>query len=83
MGYCIQYLKQKDEKKLFEIYVTDALKIIADNTAKMGHGGMAIKERYIDMLNSRKAPKKPVESADSIVNRIKSKLGAMGKRGRK
>lgn len=46
---------------IYQVYITDALKVIAENTAKFG-GGSAITKRYFDMIDDRKPePEKPVE----------------------
>lgn len=58
------------------MYVTDALKLIAENTAKMG-GGSYVKARYYDVLH----PKPPeTRTADEVIAQIANKLkgGAVG-----
>ena len=59
------------------IYITDALKIIADNTARSGRGGFTIKSRYVDLLNEGKPLNKPKENANTIIDRMKQRLNAM------
>lgn len=65
--HCISTLKSNNEKKSLEIYVTDALMAIADNTTHLvGHSGVVdygrtIKTRWIDLIE----PPKPEEPEDN------------------
>nr|DAI29740.1 MAG TPA: hypothetical protein [Caudoviricetes sp.] len=51
-------------------YITDSLKIIAENIANIG-GGKTMSARYTDIINP-----KPVDdrTADEIISSIKNKL---------
>lgn len=51
--------RREQEKRAYQIYVTDALKII---------GGLNV--RYVDILQ----PKQPEETPEEIIERIKRKL---------
>lgn len=59
------YKNQKEE--IYKIYVTDCLKIIAQNTANFS-GGNVIKSRYSDLIQPQKnnIPKK--SSAEILAN---------------
>lgn len=46
-------LKQKADEQVFRIYVSDSLKIIGENTAKMS-GGNYLQVRYIEMITPKK-----------------------------
>lgn len=72
------YLREKQDKRLLEIYVTDALKIISENTAKMVSEGVALNARYVDWVKQLKASKEPTESSETIINRIKDRINALG-----
>lgn len=72
------YLREKQDKRLLEIYVTDALKIISENTAKMVPEGVALNARYVDWVKQLKASKEPTESSEMIINRIKDRINALG-----
>lgn len=72
------YLREKQDKRLLEIYVTDALKIISENTAKMVSEGVALNARYVDWVKQLKASKEPTESSEMIINRIKDRINALG-----
>lgn len=66
----------KNERRLYEIYVTDALKAITENTAKM-YGGSSLKLRYVDLLeNSNK--QEETRTAEDIISNIKNKINKMG-----
>ncbi len=54
--------------------------MIVENTAKMGQGGVVLKDRYIDLIKRKNPVKGQNESAEAIKNRIKGKLNAIGKR---
>lgn len=66
----------KNERRLYEVYVTDALKAITENTAKM-YGGSSLKLRYADLLeNSNK--QEETRTAEDIISNIKNKINKMG-----
>ena len=72
-GYVIDCVlsafSQKQKERVFKAYVTDCLKHIAENTAKMGGGGY-ITARFDDLLNK---PTKEHKKGE-IAKKIKSKL---------
>lgn len=74
------YLREKQDKRLLEIYVTDALKIISENTSKMVSEGIALNTRYVDWVKQLKASKEPTESSEMIINRIKDRINALGEK---
>lgn len=78
LDHCNNYLRQKYEKRAYDVYVTDALKVIADNTAKTAHGGgYSIRNRFAEMVRIDKQSVKRADDAGNIINRIKGKLNAM------
>lgn len=52
------------------MYVTDALRIIGENTAKYA-GGSYLKARWTDIIHP---PKEETRTADEIIERMKKKL---------
>lgn len=70
------------ENAVYRTYVTDTLKIIAENTAKSVNprlgGGYAPTKRYYEILNP-----KPVETrtADDVTAHMKSRLSALQEGG--
>ena len=67
-------LKKQAKEKAYRIYVTDALKAIAENTAKYA-GGSYMKARYYDAENP-----KPVETrtGNEIIAQMKAKIARIG-----
>ena len=45
--------KREQEEKAYRVYVTDALRLTVENTAKFA-GGNYIKARYIDIIEPKK-----------------------------
>ena len=72
--HCISFFHRENEKRLYAIYLTDALKMIVLNTSKQGCG--TITERYADLLHKMdtKTPEKQ-ETEEEIISRLKKKLG--------
>lgn len=56
--------------------------MIVENTARMGQGGVILKDRYINLIKRKNPVKGQNESAEAIKNRIKEKLNAIGKRAK-
>ena len=74
-----------NERRLFEIYVTDALKAIADNTARaLMRDGITMSKRYADLLQESEAQRtertqeEETRTAAEIINNIKTKLNKLG-----
>ena len=74
IGYVIEHyiaFFQKEQKdKAYRLYVTDALKIITENTAKL-NGGTYLTGRYAEMIEPRK---EETRTAEEIIDTIKEKL---------
>lgn len=71
--FCISLFKQEQEEKATKIYYAECLRIISENTAKMG-GGSYIQAKLADILDP-----KPVDnrSANEIIQGIKDKIEQM------
>ena len=52
MRYCLARYRERETGRAYQIYVTDALRIIAENTAKYAGGGY-IKARYADIIDPK------------------------------
>ena len=64
-------------QEIYKIYVSDALRIIAENTAKFS-GGSYLKKRYIDLIGDDKNNKnKNLEnkSAREIIDKVVNDSG--------
>lgn len=70
--YINQHIKKFFKQKALITYITDGVKILAENTARIG-GGNVMNMRFIDIF-------KPQIEQDSnvIINRISMKLKQMG-----
>ena len=67
---CISLFQKEQEEKAVKIYYAECLRIMAENTAKIG-GGSYIEAKLQDILDQ-----KPVDNrtADDIIDGITSKL---------
>ena len=67
---CISLFQKEKEEKAVKIYYAECLRIMTENTAKMG-GGSYIQAKLQDILDP-----KPVENrtADEIIEGIRKKL---------
>lgn len=75
MGYCLARYEQEQERKAYRIYVTDALRVIGENTARYAGGGY-IAERFADVLD-RKPPDR--RSLEEITAEIVARCGLVVK----
>lgn len=67
-------LKKQRREKAYRVYVTDALKIITENTAKYASGNY-MKVRYLDFED----PKPPeTRTSDEIISQMKMKIARIG-----
>ena len=75
IDYCIAFAKREIKRKNFEIYVTDALKIITENTAKQV-GGAYLQHRYYDVITEAESTgeEKEERTAEDIISNVKNKL---------
>lgn len=83
IDHCVSRLNLEAEEQLYRTYITDSLKIIMENTARLVKEGKVIPSRYVDILNSMKNPDpqnvvEEQKSADMIISNIKNKLNALG-----
>ena len=67
---CISLFQKEQEKKAVKIYYAECLRIMTENTAKMG-GGSYIQAKLQDIIDP-----KPVENrtSDEIIEGIRKKL---------
>lgn len=75
VDHCIAAFLEKQKQKLYQIYVTDSLKLISENTANFG-GGQSPERRYADIIESIENPK-PEVTAEEVIYDIRSKLANM------
>ena len=60
MGYCAARFVEWARAEAYRIYVTDALRIVAENTARFASGNY-IKARYVDMIEPKKQDNRTCE----------------------
>lgn len=66
--HAVAFYNERQRKEALHIYITDALKVIAENTARFA-GGAVINVRYHDILHPP-----PVQSAEDVRARIRAKF---------
>lgn len=71
---CINNYNNAQRKEAYDIYVTDSLRIIAENTAKFA-GGSYLKMRYADIIEPENEVVEDDRSAQEIVDDIVSRAG--------
>lgn len=74
IDHCVSAFFERQEEKIYRVYVTDALKAICENTANFA-GGSVIKARYHDLIDrTPKQPQNDEEQAHEIIKRISEGL---------
>lgn len=71
---CINNYNNAQKKEAYDIYVTDVLRIISENTAKFA-GGNYVKMRYIDVITPKPKKIEDDRTAEEIVNDIATRAG--------
>ena len=72
--HCISAFKKYQLDKAYRIYVTDSLKGIVENTARI-NGGVNLTLRYVDIINPLDGVReKTARSAGDVVSRIRKKF---------
>lgn len=71
MDYCIALLRKENRELALQVYLTDALKHISENTAKMV-GGSYMAHRFADVLFPQE---KPQQTSEQVIDKIRKKLG--------
>lgn len=77
--HCIAALDDLRKKTTFEVYVTDCLKAISENSAGGQNRGY-MKTRYVELIRDDFKPKKE-HTAEEVKENILSKLKAMTEGG--
>ena len=67
LRYCVARLNEREKTEAYRIYVTDALRVVSENTARYAGGGY-IKARYADIIEPKKQDNRTCEeiTADII-----------------
>lgn len=69
-------MKKEAKNKIYRSYLTECLKLIVSNTAKIG-GGTVIKKSYNDIIAKIENTEKPElkQNADQIVSKVIARGG--------
>lgn len=70
IDHCISCFHKEQKKKLHDVYVTDVLRLISENTAKTV-GGSYMKVRYLDLIDPKK---EETRTANEVIDNIRNKL---------
>lgn len=70
MRYVMARYESERRDMAYRIYITDALRIISENTAKLGGGGY-IKARFLDIIDPTPADER---THDEVVDHIRGCL---------
>ena len=82
--HCVSERLKQDKEKLYRAYVTDALKIIAENTThyqgaeEMFDYGSTLNARWIDVLEPQKEEPTDDRSCEEIVDDIWERIRGTG-----
>lgn len=79
--HCISHLKQISKDEAYRIYITDALKAIADNTGKLVKDGVGMRKRFSDFISESadESDKDAEKEAQKIKDHMKNVLAKLGK----
>lgn len=70
MRYAVSKINSRQRDTAYRVYVTDALKFIAENTARYAGGGY-MKARYEDLIHPKP---EDTRTAEEIIEHMKKKL---------
>ena len=74
IGYVIEhyiaYFQKEQREKAYQVYITDALRIITENTAK-ANGGHYLQVRYAELIEPKK---EETRTANEVITDLKDKL---------
>lgn len=73
VDHCVSLFNNKAKERLYQTYITDTLKCLNDNLAKV-IGGTSIKARYYDLLEAG-SQKESEKTGDEIALEIIRKAG--------
>lgn len=74
--YLLQRIEDEQRTQIYQIYVTDALRAICENTARFG-GGITLSKRYWDIVQN--TADEPQRTSDDIIASVCDGLNELGK----
>lgn len=72
IDHCISLFSKRQRENVYKMYVTDALKVIARNTSRLG--GASITRRFADIIEGMYAKPEEEANADDVIENIRNKL---------
>lgn len=79
IDHCLCNLRKISDENIFRIYVTDALKAIANNTSKSAQEDSYLNLRYIEIIDNKTKNEKSKETAEQIKMRIMAGVNSLAK----
>lgn len=70
IDHCVSAFYKEQEEKAYRIYITDGIKVLVDNTARIA-GGAVLNKRYIDMVEPKE---EETRTAKDVIDGIKKKF---------
>ena len=72
IDHCISAFLERQEEKIYKVYVTDTLSFIAQNTGHFVHEGVAPGKRWIEIIEPKAEDKR---TGDEVAMDVIEKLG--------
>lgn len=83
IDHCVTKIKKESEQTALRVYITDALKAVVENTAKIG-GGVTMRRRYADIINNvpddEETNEQAQKRAKGIIDNMKAKLNSLSRK---
>lgn len=73
--HCISALSQFNKEKSYQLYITECLRMITENTARFG-GGSYMQLKYSELIEPKPQDNR---TADEIIQGIKTKVNNLNK----
>lgn len=75
--YCISAFRERQDEKAFKFYVTEALRLMTENTGRMIRDGLAMNKRFVDMIDRTPPPPPDTRNCEEITADIwaRAKIG--------
>lgn len=67
-------IRRNIEDEIFKVYVTDALKVIGENTAAFSSEGKCMSGRYADIIKPERKGKPDTRTGDEIAEDVISRI---------
>lgn len=71
MEYCIVSFRKQQEEMAWRVYVSDALKLVAENTERFA-GGAHMSKRFFDFIKPQSSEQL---TSSQVISNIRNKIG--------